>query len=379
MIRRSPQFAPATLTIISLVILAACGSPDKQIQLDSLIKERAELDSKITALQAELGPVQNGPSGGKVFDVVTTAVKKAPFTHSVDVQGIIEADEAVELRPVAAGNVTKILVKEGDVVQRGQLLAETDNEIYVRQLNSLKPQLDLATELYDRQSRLWSQKIGSELQYLQAKTQKESLEKQIETIREQIELTRIKSPIQGTIDYVGLKLGQFAAANVIQPAFRIVNLRSLKAVAQVTESAGSRIRNGNVVALDFPDLGESAKARVTFTSRTIDPLTRTFTVHSNLPDNPGYRPNMVVVMRIVDYENTDAISIPVNLLQTGTEESFVYVATTSPAGKKLASKRIVQTGRIYGSRVEITSGLLDGDQLITSGYNQLVDGAEIKF
>jgi membrane fusion protein, multidrug efflux system len=365
--------------LLASLLFAGCAGSDSQARLDALRKKKSEIELEIQALEKEIGAQPANAAAGKVTDVIVTPVTKAPFAHYVDVQGSVQADEAVELRPVMAGTVTKINVSEGDFVQKGQVLAETDNEIYVKQLNSLQPQLQLATELYDRQSRLWAQKIGSEVQYLQAKTQKEALEKQIETLQEQIDLSRIKSPIQGTVDFVGLKIGQLAAANLVQPAFRVVNLNSLKAVAQLAESSGSRIRKGNTVQLAFPDLGQEAVSKITFTSRTIDPMTRTFAAHASLPDNPDYRPNMVVIMRVMDYENPEAVVVPVNLIQSGNNEQFVYVATTNPEGRRIANRRVLKLGKSYGSDVEVLSGLLEGDQLITTGFNQLIEGSEIKF
>jgi len=361
-----------------LPIAISCGTPDKAAELDALRQQKTDLEAKISQLESELGS-KAVTSSGKVADVLVTPIEVGYFAHLIDVQGTVEADEAVELRPAMAGTVTVINVKEGDQVKKGQVLAETNNEIYVRQLNSLKPQLDLANELYDRQGRLWAQKIGSEIQLLQAKTQKESLEKQVETIQEQIELTRIKSPINGTVDMVGIKLGQLASAGVIQPAFRVVNAASLKVVSHIAESNSSKVTSGNLVLLQFPDLGEEISSKITFTSRSIDPITRTFTAHASLPNNPSYRPNMIVVMRIVDYENQEAITVPVNLVQSGNSQSFVYVATTGPDAKKTAKKRVVETGKSYGSQIEIISGLLAGDLLITTGYSELTDGMELKF
>lgn len=367
-----------TFAGLSLLLLASCSSPDKQAELETLRQQKIEIEGQIAALESELGS-SSATSGGKITDVIITPVSATGFVHSIDVQGIVEASESVDLRPAMAGIVTHIHVKEGDAVQKGQVLAETDHEIYERQINSLQPQLQLATEMYERQSRLWAQQIGSEVQLLQAKTQKESLEKQIHTLEEQIDMTRIKSPISGTVDFVGLRLGQLAAANFIDPAFRIVNLSSLKAVARISESTAPLVKSGNPVALAFPDLGEEVSSRITFTSRTIDPLTRTFAAHASMPAGPAYRPNMVVVMRIVDYENPSAITVPVNLVQSSPEGAFVYVATSRENGKKIASRRIISTGKTYGSSTEVLSGLLAGDQLITTGYAQLTDGAEIAF
>ncbi len=377
---RTPILSFRLLIALSTIaiVVSSCGSPDKQKELESLKQQHAEITEKIKSLEKELGSNNKVPQG-KVMDVIVTPVVKGTFTHYIDVQGSVDAEEAVDIRPVMAGTVTRINVKEGDVVKSGQVLAETDNEIYIRQLNSLKPQLDLSKELFDRQKRLWEQKIGSEVQYLQAKTQKESIEKQIETIEEQIDMTRIKSPINGTVDFVGLKIGQMAAASVIEPAFRVVNLSSLNVVAKVSESNSGKVKTGNSVKIYFPDLGEETTSKITFTSRTIDPLTRTFIAEASLGNKPGYRPNMVATLRVIDYENPEAIIVPVNLIQSANGESFVYVSVTGPDGKKTAQRRKIEVGRTYDNSSEVLSGLLEGDLLITTGFSDLTEGMELKF
>lgn len=370
------QLLSFAAVFISAIGISSCGGGNKRAELENLRKQQDEIASRIRDLEAELGP-DSTASGGKVADVLVTEVVPGPFAHYIEVQATVEADEAVDVRPTMAGTVTRILVREGDQVKAGQILAETDNDIYVRQLNSLKPQLELAKELFARQSRLWEQKIGSEVQYLQAKTQKESIEKQIETLEEQIDLTRIKSPINGTVDMVSLKTGQLAAASLIEPAFRIVNLSSLKATAEMAESNSGKVRQGNSVKLFFPDLNEEVDSRISFTARTIDPMTRTFEVQATLGNNPAYRPNMVAVMKVLDYQAEEAVSIPLNLIQTSGSEPYVYVAQTGADGQAAAHRRIIRTGQSYGHLVEVLSGLMPGDRLITTGYADLTEGMKL--
>jgi RND family efflux transporter MFP subunit len=233
--------------------------------------------------------------------------------------------------------------------------------------------------MYARQQRLWEQKIGSEMQYLQAKTQKESIEKQMETLQEQIDMSLIKAPIAGTVDHVGLKLGQIAMSMSLEPAFRIVNLSNLKVKGEIAEAYASKVKKGNQVLLHFPDLNKDVTANISFVERVIDPLTRTFTTEANLTgDNSEYHPNQVVILKVVDYENTAAFVIPINSVQNSSTEQFVYIA--EQAGDHfVARKRLVQVGNTYDGNAEILSGLNANDQLITSGQFDLADGVQIKF
>ena len=361
----------------AVAILASCGQPDPKAELAKLRTQQAELSEKIKLLEEQIAATDTTKTG-KIKDVIVTAIVPSTFKHFIDVQGVVDADENVSIMPTMAGNVTKIYVNEGDNVKAGQLLAEVDNDIYVKQLNSLQPQLTLATDLFNRQKRLWDQKIGSEVQFLQAKTQKESIEKQIETIQEQIELTRIKSPINGTVDYVGLKLGQLAAPGAM-PAFRVVNMAKLKVSANISETYASKVKKGNAVALFFPDLNKEVPSTVSFAARVIDPMTRTFVTEASLSSAAGeFHPNMIAVLKVIDYQNDKALVVPVNLIQNSEKESFLFVAEEKD-GKKVARKRVVTIGSVYNGMAEISSGLNENDLVITTGASDLADGIEIKF
>lgn len=358
-------------------IIASCGQPDPKAKLAELKAKEASLKEEIQKLEAEIS-ASDTTKTGKVKDVIVTPVTPGMFTHYIDVQGIVDADENVSVMPQMAGNITKVYVNEGDNVKQGQVLAETDSDIYAKQLNSLQPQLTLATDLFNRQKRLWEQKIGSEVQFLQAKTQKESLEKQIETIQEQIDLTRIKSPINGTVDYVGVKIGQLAVPGAV-PAFRVVNMSSLKVKANISETYASKVKKGNNVAVYFPDLNKEVTSKVSFAARVIDPLTRTFVAEALLNAAEGeFHPNMIAVLKVIDYSNEKVISIPINLIQNSEDGPFIFVATEEN-GKKIARKRSITVGSTYNGTAEITSGLSAGDLVVTIGASDLADGLEIKF
>jgi RND family efflux transporter MFP subunit len=253
------------------------------------------------------------------------------------------------------------------------VLAETDARAIQQQLASLQTSYDLVVQLHDKQKSLWDQKIGTEVQYLQAKAQKESMEKQLAAVQEQIKMTRIVSPIDGTVDAVDVKLGQLTAPGM--PAIRVVNFNNLKVKAELAETYASRVKRGDEVFITFPDLSDSVRAKVSYASRSINPLNRTFTVEVLLDNKKEYHPNMVTRLSINDYvSKTTTLSIPVNVI-TKSEDGTRYVYLAK--GDK-AVKRNVIIGKEYNGNCEVKEGLNEGDLLIVDGFDALNEGALIK-
>jgi RND family efflux transporter MFP subunit len=359
---------------LAAVLLASCGSKDKNAELNDLKAKRSQLDGQIASLEKELG-ITNAVKARKVM---TTDVVAAPFKHCVEIQGTVDAENNIVVAPQIPGLVTKIYVQEGDAVEVGQLLAETDNSAYAAQVAAIQPQLELAMDVFQRQERLWEQKIGSEVQFLQAKTQVDALTKQIQAIQAQMELTKVKAPIDGIVDHIGARVGQFATAQNPDPCFRIVNLNSLKVKSEVAETYGNKVKKGNKVLLYFPDIATEVEGTISFTAKFISPMTRTFTAEATLSgSNESLRPNMVSIMKIVDYENPAAILAPLNIIQNENNLQFVYVAVDEN-GLLTARRRAVTVGQVYAGNAELTSGLSIGDRLITTGYAELTEGMAIE-
>ena len=368
-------FKPATFLMAIALVFASCGPADKNKELNDLKAKRADLDAKITALEKELNI---NPNEVKVKKVIFTDVANAPYQHYIEMQGLVDAENNVVVAPQIPGLLTKIYVNEGDVVSAGQLLAETDNSAYQAQIAAIQPQLEMAVDVYNRQKRLWDQKIGSEVQLLQAETQKNALQKQINAIQAQIELTKVKAPISGVIDHMGARLGQFASPQNPDPCFRIVNLASLKVKAEVAETYASKIKKGDKVSLYFPDINQTVEANVSFTAKFISPLTRTFTVEAKVPGNNEFlRPNMVSVVKVVDYINPIAVVVPINLIQNESNSQYVYVASFE-GSNWVARRRTITVGSVYGGNAEVLSGLNVGDKLITTGASELTEGMAVE-
>ena len=358
------------ILVTSIFLLASCGgSNDKAAQLKELKSQQASLSQQIKDLEKELAATDTSKAKSKLVEVMPLTSQE--FKRYVEIQGKVDADQNVTVTPQMMGTVKAIYVNEGDQVSPGQVLAEIDDAVMRQSLEELKSGLELATILFAKQENLWKQNIGSEVQYLQAKNQKESLEKKMKTFQDQIDLYKIKSPIFGTVDDVMLKIGQGVAPGV--PSVRVVNTTKLKVKAEVAERFASSIKDGSNVMIYFPDLKKEFPATVSFRSKVIDELNRTFIVEVNIASSPDYHPNMIAVVKINDYSNPNAIVVPVNTVQESESGTYVFIALEQN-GKTIAQKKDVVLGNNYNGNVEILSGLAAGDKIVTTGLEDLNNG-----
>jgi membrane fusion protein, multidrug efflux system len=362
-----------------ILFLVSCGTKegDKKVRLEQLKKEHDKITAEIMTLEKELNPAGSNPATRVNVAVIT----KGLFEHYIEVQGRIDGNENIGVSPRNQGGVvTRILVHEGDNVSAGQVLAELDADVLKQQLKDLKNKLAFATDIYNRQKTLWDQKIGSEVQFLKAKNDMESAQNGIATLEDQIKMSVITSPIKGTVEDIPIKVGQMASSASPTPAFRIVNFSKAKALADVGEAYSSKIKTGDQVKVYMPDLKQELNEVVTFSSKFINPTNRTFLVQVDLPENNLiFRANMIAVLRIKDYSNPSATSIPQNYIQTSRDEGqFVYVAAEEN-GKKIARKRIITPGETFNGLTEVIKGLDEGDKIITAGYKDLYNGQIIDF
>lgn len=362
-----------------MLVAAACGTkaPDKKAQLAALKKQREELNARISSLEGELkNDTTSGGEDQKFTNVVVTPAETAVFNHFLEVQGKVDGEDNIAVSAQTPGVITAVYVKEGDAVAKGQVLAQLDNSVLKQQLENLKTQLSFATNLYNKQKALWDKQIGSEVQYLTAKNNKESLEANLGALNDQLEMTKIKSPINGTVEEVNLRVGQMASPGL--PAVRVVNFSTVKVVAEIAETYAPRIKPGDKVIVYFPDFNADLETKIHFTSKYINPVNRTFLTEVRLgPSKVQYRANMLAVVKINDYTNPSAFVLPVSLIKESSSGKFVYVAAEDK-GKLIAKRQLVQVGNTYNGLAEITGGIKNGDQVITTGYNNLVEGQLIK-
>jgi membrane fusion protein, multidrug efflux system len=363
--------------VIAAAILAACSAAtpdDKKAQLEKLKAQQAEISKQVQQLEKEIAAKNPEEANIKTKDVAVTEVTPKKFDHYVQTQGRVEAEDNISVSSKSPGVITAVYVTEGQQVSKGQVLAQIDNAVILRNIESMKTQLELAQTVYERQKNLWDQKIGTEVQFLQAKNAKESLERQIESLEEQNEMMRIKAPISGTIDEVIAKIGE--AVQPGQPAIRVVNTSDLKLTANVSEAYVTDIKKDNKVLVNIPELKKDIESKVTFVGRTIDPLSRTFAVEIDLPSDPNLRPNMTGIIKVVFHTEPTAITVPINVVQDINEEKIVFVA--EPSGKNtVARRKVVKVEGVYNGMAQV-SGLEPGSKVITFGYQGLNDGEFIK-
>lgn len=358
-----------------LIFVSACSKKDKKTELDAMKKQQAELTANIRKLEQEIALTDTTKKDNQKT-VAATDVTLQPFTHYIEVQAKVEGDEDVNVSAEAAGNVTAVNVKAGDHVSKGQVMATLDDKIMRQSIAEVQSQLDLATTVYNRQKNLWDQKIGSEVQFLTAKTNKEALDKRMASMQEQWDLTRIKSPINGTVDNVDIKVGQALMPGM--PCIRVVNLTALKVKGELPESFITRVRKGDDAIVFFPDQNKEIKTKVDFSGNAISAINRTFNVEIRLNDKTeSFRPNMIAILKIADYHSKNAVVLPVGAILKGTEGEYVFVAANEN-GKIVSKRKIVKSGIIYNGLTEVTEGLKEGDKVITTGYQNLVEGDIVK-
>lgn len=363
---------------LAAIFFSCAHAVDKKAELEQLKAARDKMNDQISKLEAELDP-PGAAAAEKAVTIKIDPVKGCVFNHFIEVQGVVDGDENVAVSPQTGGIVTGVYVKEGSAVKKGQLLAELDAQVLKQSLDEVKTQLELANNLFTKQKALWEKNIGSEVQFLQAKTNKESLENRVKTLQGQIDMARIVSPINGTVESVPLKLGQMASPGMATSAIRVINMSTAKITADVSENFASRIKNGNEAIVRFPDLGKELETKLNFTSRFIDPTNRTFRVECRISGGAvELRANMIAYVKIKDYTNENAFCIPVNYIQSNQDGKFVFVAVQK-GNQWVATRRIVKPGMDYNGVAEVLNGIAEGDKIISAGYQNIKEGEAVVF
>jgi len=367
------------LILLSIGLLFnACGGKKNNVQqkraeLDKIKKEIASLQNQAEKLEAEIEALE--PKKDKTKLVETEVVEAAAFETYLNIEGKADAEQSTIATAQLPGTVTQVLVKPGDAVSAGQALAYMDNSTLRQSRGQIEQQLTFANTLFEKQKRLWQQGVGTEIQYLSAKNQKEALEKTLATLDAQLSMYTVKAPISGTVESVDTKIGQAAAPGI--PMFKVVNLSNLKVVADIAESYSSKINKGDKVKIVFTDVNKTIESRVSFASKVIDPLNRSFKIEIRLNGATEIKPNMLAKLKIADYRNEKAITVPTNAITAGVDEKYVMVRIMQN-GKVVAAKRIVKPGHTGESRTEILEGIQAGDEIIVTGFQELNDGQIIE-
>jgi len=363
------------IPVLIALLISACGPGDKQNELARLEAQQEAISTRIEKLKAELAQEANGSFQEELAYVRGMEVRPGVFQHFIQAQGAVESDNNILIPAQSNGVVEKIHVRQGDRVNRGQLLAELDGSVLESSIDEVTHTLELLTTIYERQTRLWEKNIGSEIEYLQAKNNKENMEKKLETLKEQYELTKIYAPISGTVDNVLIKEGEMAAAG--RGTIRIVQLSQLKITVSLSENYISRISLNDPVKVLIPVIGKEMELKIDAVSQVIDPNNRTFQIEIRIPPREkNLKPNMLSVVTINDYTNPDALTVPQNVIQDTGDDQFLFVAEKRDGGW-IARRRTVTLGESYADRVEIQDGLSAGDFVITFGFQTLADGQPV--
>lgn len=355
---------------ILVLFLTSCGGGEAGIPEDLAGKKTYLKDKKaaLTALKTEIADIEKEiekiePKKESKRLVSTRPVVKKDFNRFVELQGTIKSDDMVSVTSEVPGRIIQMSIKEGDNIRKGQLIAKVDMEQLDKQKAELNKGLELARDVFTRQSRLWEQKIGSEIQYLQAKNNVERMEASLETLSFQQSKSNVYAPISGIADRIITKAGEMASPGM--PIIQILNTSKVKVVADVPESYLAAVKRGDRVDINFPAINKDLNSRVSLVGKTIDPSNRTFKVEVNLNNGSGiYKPNLLALMKINDLTVKNAILAPISIIQQNTSgETFIYVAE---GGK--AKQVIIETGESYDGEIIITKGL-DGTETV------IVDGA----
>lgn len=372
--------------ILLALVLVACQPPveypqdleGKQAFLKTKQQELKTLRKEIEKLEYEIDSLTPDSEKEKPRVLVTSMpVEKKTFKRYINIQAKVEADDIVAASSETGGRIINLTVDEGSYVKRGQLIAKLDMETINKQIAEVETSLSLANDVYDRQKRLWDQNIGSEIQYLQAKNNKERLEKSLETLNYQLTKANVYAPISGVVDMVFSKAGEMTAPG--SPIVQILSTGTVKVAADVPEKYLRDIKRGEMVTVEFPALDSEKNAKVSLIGRTINPGNRTFKVEVNVPNKDGLlKPNLMAAMLLNDFTAENAIVIPLELVQQEVSgRSFVFVKGMNEEGA-YAKKIMVETGESYDGEIIIVSGLTGEEELIKEGARGLANNELIK-
>ena len=347
-----------------------------QKKRDALVTQQQEVNAQLKLLDEKLGELN---PNAKMPLITTLTAEKENFTHYLELQGSVETKQNIVITPEMSGILTAVYVKAGDRVSKGQLLAKIDDGGMSQQVAQMQIQADLAKTTFERQKRLWEQKIGSEIQYLQAKSSYEAQQEAVNQMRSQLGKSNVRAPFSGTIDDVISEKGSVVSPGQTQ-LIRIVNLSDMYIETDVPETYINDVTEGKKVEVNFPVLGKKIDSKVRQTGNYINPNNRTFKIEIDVPNkDKSIKPNLTARLLINDYTNENALLIPQSIISENADgEQYIYVIENIEDGKGVAKRVIISTGRTQGDVIEVTEGIKDGDEIIVDGARSVEDGQTVK-
>jgi len=366
-----------SLILISLIILSACQTKETTGSLKDLISQKKTVQSKIDSLNKKLISLDKAISkldkNEKLLKVTVVKINPVLFKHYLAIQGTVGTDKNSIIRPELSGIVKAILVKETQKVKKGEALMRLDDALITDNINELKTQLALAETTFKRQERLWHQKIGSEIQFLQAKTNKESLERKLKTLETQLSKTIVTAPFDGSVDAILPKVGEFVSPQT--PIIRLVNLDEVYIEADVSENYIGSIRKGTEAELRFENLNKSFKTKVNQVADFIDPNNRSFKIKIFISNtNNALKPNLIADIKLNDFTSENAITLPSSIVQEDQDgNNFVYTIKKIN-NKNRVAKTLIKKGLTYNNKTLIKSGLNINSIVVNLGARGIKDG-----
>ena len=364
----------ATLLVLSLGIASCAGDglEAKKAELEALKSQLSELTTQIKTLEAELiaADPEFAAAAKKPLLITTVSARKGEFTHFVEVTGSVLSKKNVNISSETLGRILDIPAIEGMRVSKGQVLAKVDSEAIQRSIEELENSLSLARTVYEKQERLWNQKIGTEIQYLEAKSRKEGLEKSLASLKTQLSKSTIRAPFNGTVETVRVRVGE-----LVQPGsqlFQFVGESDLFIEADISESYIGALAKGDSVEINFPSINKTITTKVSATGSIINPNNRTFKVEVFLPSLPEVKPNMISVLKIQDYSNKESVIVPSHLIMADTKGDYLFAVENG-----LAKKKYVTRGYTSGDQTEIVGGLTGTEILVDKGFREVGDNFSV--
>jgi RND family efflux transporter MFP subunit len=374
------------ITVVMIMLIAAasllvnCSSKGdskqaKKDELSKLKKELAGIQAKIKMLEGELKG-SGDESAGDVIVVDYIEIKQDTFRRFLKVQGVAESEKLATLSFKMGGTILRLNVNEGSFVKKGTLIAESDAEVLNKTLKEVEGSYEFVLNLYNKQKNLYEQKVISEIQYLESKNNKESLERKIETLKRQIQDAKLYAPFDGVIDRIFPRVGEMAGPGT--PVAQLSGAGNMKIVANVSESYVSTFKSGDAVKISFTDLGKQVDSRISVVSKVIDTRNRTFRIEmasSNLPE--GVRPNMICSIDVNDVAIPNSISVPISSVQNSDKGKYIYVIQEN--SNPIVKKRFITTGLTAGEYLQVLEGLNPGEKVVTEGVLDVSDGQRVAF
>jgi membrane fusion protein (multidrug efflux system) len=379
------------LILLTILTFASCGNAEKQ-SVEAAIKsnnkeiiskmrsdfvtQQQDIQAKLVLLDAKLDELNPDK---KIPLITSFKATEESFHHFLELQGRVQTKQNIVLMPELSGILSQVFVKNGQKVSKGELLARIDDGGMSQRLTQMQIQSDLAKTTFERQERLWEQKIGSEIQYLQAKSTFEGQQSVVNQMQSQLAKTSVRAPFSGTIDNILTEQGSVVSPGQTQ-LFRIVNLADMYIKTDVPETYISSVTKGKKVKVSFPVLGKSLDAEIRQAGNFINPNNRTFKIEIDVPNGDNsIKPNLTARLRINDYTNENALLIPQNIISENAEgEQYIYVLKNKENNKAQAQRVIIRTGKAQGDVIEVLDGLNDGDEIIKEGARSVKDGQSVK-